>query len=112
MRAQTQMVAELRADNTALRSELAELHRAAQRLAAGGAGASGHRAVAGPAGAHEQSGPPGCVAAPACLPAPPPQPTFGMPAVNRAVAPSPPPTIPTVEPGDGRAYARGEKMRA
>jgi len=95
----------LRSELSAQHDELAELNRAAQALAAGGA-------AAGPASAHGQSGTPGGAAAPARLPAPPPQPPLSAPAVNRAAAPPPPPATPTVPPSDGRAcahaYARGE----
>jgi len=128
MRAQTQMVAELRADNTALRrevatlrgelsaqyNELAELRRTVQELlAAGGAGEGRHRAVAGPADAHGQSGTPVGAATPACPPSPPPQPLLSAPAVTRAAAPPPSPATPIAPPGDGRAcahtYARDER---
>jgi len=118
--AATQTVAELhnaitegRSENAALRSELAEFHRTAQGLAAGVAAAGGHRAVTGPASAHGQSEATGGAAAPARLPAPPPQPPLSAPAVNRAAALPPPPATPTIPPSDGRAsahaYARGER---
>jgi len=124
MRDQTQMLAELRADNTALRSEaatlsgelsaqddeLAELCSTVRELVAGGSAADGHRAVAVPVSA----APCGAVA-PACTLAPPPQPPLSVPAVNRTAAPPPPPATPTVPQGDGRACAhtcaRAERAR-
>jgi len=109
-------VATLRGELSAQYNEMAELRRAVQGLlATGGADADGHRAVAGSASAHDQSGAPGVAAAPVRPPAPPPQPPLSAPAVNRAAAPPPPPATPTVPPGDGRACAhtcaRGERAR-